>query len=403
MYYLPFGSRAWNWDNEIIMKKIKIDWARSKVYILPVLAGVVTAVVLFIIINLIKSGNRIVVKPQAIPTGIVIPTTTPTPDPNADFAFLIMGYAGGNHDGSGLTDTIMVAVVQPKKERIVLISIPRDLWVNLPLSTDTEKEYWYKINAAYVLGKDDRNYPNKAIEFTGEAGGGMVAKYVVGQVLGINIDYFGAIDFDGFTKAIDSLGGVKVKVTRSFEDPYYPLTDMENDTCGKTEEEIMALEATMSGWKLEESYGCRFETLKFEAGLVEMDGATALKYARSRHSPTDGGDFNRSRRQKEVIEAVKEKVVSIGFLPKIVSLINQLSYHVQTDADLDRIGMWLGRAGEFFDYQTESITLSTGNVLVEGKSQSGQYVLMTDDGLGNWDKIHEYIKNVLEDNNSIID
>ena len=323
-----------------------------------------------------------------------MPTATPTPDPDADFAFLLLGYAGGNHDGSDLTDTMMVAVVQPKKERIVLISIPRDLWVNLPLSSNGD-EYWYKINAAYVLGKDDVKYPDKAIEFTGEAGGGMVAKYVVSKVLGINVDYFGAVDFDGFIKAIDSLGGIAIKVTRSFEDPYYPLTGMENDTCGKTEEEIIALEATVSGWKLEQAYECRFETLNFEAGLVEMDGITALKYARSRHSPTDGGDFNRSRRQKEVIEAVKEKIISIGFLPKIVSLINQLSYHVQTDADLNRIGMWLGRAGEFFDYEVESVSLSTENVLVEGKSQGGQYVLMTVDGLGNWSKIHEFINNIL--------
>ena len=319
------------------------------------------------------------------------PTATPTPDTDADFSVALLGYAGGNHDGAGLTDSIMVVRVQPKKERILMISIPRDLWVKLPLSTIEGEEYWYKINAAYVLGGDDKKYPNKAIEYTGEAGGGMVVKSVLGEVLGMPIDYFVAVDFSGFMRAIDNLGGIQVNVARSFEDPFYPIKGAENETCGKIPEEITAIEATMSGWKLEQAYNCRFETLKFEKGLVEMNGELALKYVRSRHSPTDGGDFNRARRQREVIEAVKNKVVSVGFLPKVIPLISQLSYHVETDIDLEKINEWINRFSEFSSYNIENIALTTENVLMDSKSSSRQFILTSIDGIGYWSAVQEYI------------
>jgi len=372
--------------------------------ILPaVAAGVVGAIILVGGLRLYKSYKRVVVVPNKpiIPTSVIPPTATPTPDPDADFSVALLGYAGGDHDGAGLTDSIMVARVQPKKERILLISIPRDLWVKLPLSTIGGEEHWYKINAAFVLGKDDKKYPNKAIEYTGEAGGGMVVKSVLGEVLGMPVDYFAAVDFDGFVKTINSLGNIRVKVEKSFEDPFYPIKGAENETCGKSIEEITAIEATMSGWKLEQAYECRFETLKFERGLVEMNGELALKYVRSRHSPTDGGDFNRARRQREVIEAVKNKVISIGFLPKVVPLISQLSYHIQTDIDLGKMNEWLERFSEFSNYKIESVALTTENVLMDSKSGSGQFILTSIDGIGCWKAVQEFVDRVV--NETVLD
>ena len=77
---------------------------------------------------------------------------------------------------------------------------------------------------------------------------------------------------------------------------------------GKTDEEIKAIEATMSGDKLDQQFNCRYENLHFDKGIQHMDGTTALKYARSRHSNMDGGDFNRAERQKLVVTAIRDKI-----------------------------------------------------------------------------------------------
>ena len=365
--------------------------------ILPAIgAGVMGAVILVGSISIWKSYKRVMVtanKPIKL-TGIVSPTATPTPDPDADFSMLLLGYAGGDHDGSGLTDSIIMATIQPKEKRIVLTSIPRDLWVKLPLDKDKSEEYWYKVNAAYVLGRDDKRYPNKITEFTGPAGGGEVVKSVISEVMGVKIDNFLAVDFDGFMKAINNLGGIKVYVPVAFSDPWYPLEGKEKDTCGKSVEDLLAIEASLSGTKLEEEFTCRYEELNFERGVVEMDGETALKFARSRHSDVYGGDFGRSDRQRLVIEAVKNKVLSIGFLPKVIPLINQLSWHVQTDIDLKQIKEWMERANEFMDYEITSTALTEKNVLMQSRSEKGQFILTSIDGQGVWMSVHQYMEDI---------
>ena len=108
----------------------------------------------------------------------VTPTITPTPDPNRDFFHTSFGVMlGANHDGGFLTDSIMLARVSPKLQKIDLISLPRDLWVVMPISTTATQSA--KINFAYALGISDKKYPNKSVEYTGLAGGGEMSKYIV--------------------------------------------------------------------------------------------------------------------------------------------------------------------------------------------------------------------------------
>ena len=118
----------------------------------------------------------------------ISPTITPTPDPNHDISVLLLGYGGAGHDGGYLTDSIILARISPKLQKIDLISLPRDLWINIPISITATHSA--KINSAYTVGIDDKKYPNKAIEFTGPAGGGQLSKYVISQVTGIKPDYF---------------------------------------------------------------------------------------------------------------------------------------------------------------------------------------------------------------------
>lgn len=339
----------------------------------------------------IYTYKRVVVKPNKPDNQTINPTATPTLDPLRPYSFLLMGYGGGIHEGGRLTDSIIVAKVDPKLKKVSLISIPRDLWVPIPVSPEENK--YFKINAAYAIGSDDRTYPKKSVEFTGKAGGGEMSKNVVSKVVGFPIDYFLALDFQGFVKTVDVLGGIKVNVQRPFDDFMYPIEKETIDNCGKTDEEIKALTATMSGEKLEQQFPCRYEHLHFDAGPQNMDGTTALKFVRSRHSKEDGGDFNRAARQRLVIQSVKEKVVSINFIPKIIPFINTLAGHLQTDVDLTKMQELVNNSSELMDYKIETIALTDQNVLKLGTSSGGQSILMPKEGEDQWSEIHNYIQN----------
>lgn len=322
-------------------------------------------------------------------------TPEATPDPYKPTSFLVMGYGGGGHEGGKLTDTMMVVYVQPKLERIDLISIPRDLWVSFPVNGDQES-YW-KINAAYALGSDDRNYPNKLPEYTGAGGGGELAKYAVTKVTGLPIDHYAVVDFYSFQEAIDVLDGINVDVERTFDDYKYPIEGEEDNSCGKSEEDIAAVSATMSGQKLEDEFPCRYEHLHFDAGSTEMDGETALKYVRSRHSATDGGDFNRAARQRQLILGVKEKVLSIGFLPKAIPFINSLSNDFHTNMDLATMTGLIGKRDEWSKYEIKMTALTTDNILKLGVSQNGQSILIPQSGQDTWPVLHDWIKQQISD------
>ncbi|MDP4009764.1 MAG: LCP family protein [Candidatus Shapirobacteria bacterium] len=332
--------------------------------------------------------KKIVVKPNQ---PIVSIQPTPTLDPLRPYSILLLGYGGGTHDGTYLTDSIIVARVEPKNKKITLISVPRDLWVPIPITATEDKNF--KVNAAYSIGNDNKRYPQKKVEFTGAAGGGELAKYVVGRIVGFNIDYFAALDFQGFTKTVDILGGINVPIQTTFDDYLYPIGDKEKDTCGKSDEEIKALTATISASKLEESFTCRYEHLHFDAGSQTMDGQTALKFVRSRHSLQDDGDFGRSLRQKLVITSIKNKIINSNFIPKIIPFINTISANLKTDMDFNKMHEFINNASELSQYKIESIALTDKNVLEQGKSADGQYVLLPKAGDNNWTEVQNFINN----------
>lgn len=328
-------------------------------------------------------------------TPTVVATPNPTPDPFRPQSFLLMGYGGGGHEGGKLTDTIMLAYIQPKLERVDLISIPRDLWVSFPVNGETES-YW-KLNAAYALGSDDRNYPNKLPQYTGAGGGGELAKYAVTKITGLPIDHYAVVDFYSFQKAIDVLGGITVDVERSFDDYKYPIAGEEDNTCEKTEEEVIAVTATLSGQKLEDEFPCRYEHLHFDAGPTVMDGETALKYVRSRHSAVEGGDFNRAARQRQLLLGVKEKVFTINFLPKAIPFINSLSNDFHTDLDLGNMTEILSKINEWKNYEIRMTALTTDNILQLGVSSNGQSILIPKAGQDNWPALQAWLQTQLSD------
>ena len=133
-----------------------------------------------------------------------------------------------------------------------------------------------------------------------------------------------------------------------------------------------------------------------------MDGNTALKYARSRHSPTNGGDFSRALRQQAVLQAVKDKVLSLYAIPKIPQLISQFFDFVTTNIGLKDVLALVKKQPNLGDYQLKTIALTTDNVLTFGVSSDGQSILMPRDGIDKWQNIHNFIKAELEATNSAV-
>lgn len=332
------------------------------------------------------SFQRIHVKPST--SVLVSPTPEPSPDPLAPYSILLLGYGGGGHAGGKLTDTMMVATVYPRLKKIFLITIPRDVWVAFP-SSDEGETHW-KVNAAYAIGSDQRNYSSRPAEFKGEAGGGELAKYAISKIIGQPIKYFISVNFAGFEKSIDVLGGVKVMVERSFDDYLYPIEGKEEDSCDKTPEEVAAT-ATLSAEQAEKEFPCRYEHLHFDRGQMLMDGETALKFARSRHGVQDGGDFGRSARQRSVLVAVKERLFEINFIPKAIPFVSTLAGNLETDIPLSQMQEWVSQAEELQSYQIYSIALTDQNVFKPAKSANGQYIMIPQSGSDQWQAVQEFI------------
>lgn len=230
--------------------------------------------------------------------------------PDGKMNIMLFGIGGAGHEGSQLTDTIIYASVDMKENRVGMLSIPRDM--AYPLGGAR----FQKINAVNTYAE---------LEHPGE--GAKIASKSIGKLLGVRIDHVIKIDFAGFEKFIDALGGVEITVERDFIDPKFPTLDD------------------------------KWQTVTFKKGPQHMSGSEALIYVRSRHgSNGEGSDFARSRRQQIVIKAIREKLLSLGTLAnpqKIANLWSVISAHVQTDFTAwDMVKL----AGLAKDFDSEDIT-----------------------------------------------
>lgn len=330
-----------------------------------------------------------------------------------NYNILLLGYAGGKHEGAYLTDTIILAHLDLKNKKVFLISFPRDLWVKVP--TKTGEDFYTKINTLYQMQLFPKNYPSLDKNFS--------FKKVFSAIFGQPIDNFVAINFEGFKKAINILGGVDINVEKSFTDYQYPIEGKENDLCDeKTEELFKQAEPFLNpGYSFEEkekalkenpkldeflknatqsphlAFPCRYETLTFKKGKTHMDGDLALKYVRSRHSLDDGGDFGRARRQQLLLEAVKEKVLSLGIITKIIPLLDNLEDNLKTDINPDQVKKFSKEAAFASSYQVKSFVFSTENYLQSSVSSDGQYILIPKEGENEWEPIQKAIYSFIKE------
>jgi LCP family protein required for cell wall assembly len=204
--------------------------------------------------------------------------------------FLLIG-SDRRPGGSFRTDTMLIAILRPNDGQVSLISIPRDLWVSIP---GWENQ---RINTAYQHGISV-GYPG---------GGPGLLKDTILYNLGIRIDHTAMVEFDGFSQIVDTLGGVDVPVSCAYTD--WRLIDPSYDPQNE------------NNWAL-------YTT---GPGLVHMDGDLALWYARSRQKSSD---FDRGRRQQEVLRALFTQALQAGTLTRIPELYNDLKNTVETDLNL---------------------------------------------------------------------
>ena len=268
------------------------------------------------------------------------------------------GYVSGV-----LTDTIMVASFDAKNKQATIISIPRDLWVKMDDYTSG------KINSAYAFG---------GVELT---------QKMVEKVLGIPLHYFVVVDFGSFESAIDVLGGIEVNVENAFDDYKYPIFGKELDECDGDLE-----------------LKCRYEHLHFDSGLQQMDGETALAFARSRYAEgPEGGDFARIARQQKVALAAKDKALSLQTLTnpgKLKELYELFSASLETNIGFKEVERSFQLSRNFDNGQIKSYLISGAwddeNALLYTPSAElygGAFVLIPK--AGNYSEIHYFVQKLL--------
>jgi len=281
---------------------------------------------------------------------------------------LLLGIGGGDHPGADLTDSLMLISINLESGDTVLISLPRDIWVE-SLSA--------KLNSAYHYGEDK------------QSGSGLIlASSAVAEITNQPIHYTVLLDFSGFEAAIDVLGGLNVNIPHSFTDEKYPIPGKED--------------------ALPESD--RFETISFSSGPQILDGSTALKYVRSRHAEgEEGTDYARAQRQQRIILAFKDQLLQFKTILnfkkiKVLSQIfkNSVKTNIPQDTYPDLVKLLL---------RLDQQKIRTG-IIDQGSDNEdippllynppvslyGQWVLLPVNN--NWELIHMHIADIIYQNQS---
>lgn len=300
--------------------------------------GVIVLILFFIILGYF-SFNIFNFASEPIDPDYIMPIEEPD-----RFDMLVLGLRGENDPdakdgGALLTDTIMVLSYDKTTKKSSLISIPRDLYIQV------DKNKKDKINVAYEYGyyhkNDGLNY----------------VKELISKITGVYIDKAVVLDFSSFEKIIDQVDGIDIVLAKPFEE--------------------------------KQQWGYEFS---LPAGPNHLDGKNALYYARSRFS---SNDFDRSRRQQEVLFALKDKLTNLNFWSdplKTVSILNSIRSNIKTDVNIWNTKELLDLAKEVdFSGKIKKYIMTTDNLLYESRANES-YIL-----LPNGDNFTQ-IKQLFQDN-----
>jgi polyisoprenyl-teichoic acid--peptidoglycan teichoic acid transferase len=271
--------------------------------------------------------------PVAIPDEAPEPIPTAVPEPGGAMNILLVGTDARPGEEVSRTDTIVLAHFDPHTSRVSLLSFPRDLLVNVPGHGKN------KINAAYPIGERQ----------IGPGYGPALLKETVGELVGLPIDHFVLINFDGFKTLIDKIDGIYVDVPKALDDAAYPTDD--------------------------------YRTIKihFDAGRQLLDGDRALIYARTRHADSD---FGRNQRQQQVLLAIFDRVREQGLLSQLTNIdqyTESMSDYIRTDLSRSEM-LSLVRMGS--QLTTESIQRYAIDSTMVIERHQPAYVLVLNDKKG---------------------
>lgn len=266
---------------------------------------------------------------EEIPLETPVPVTEPLPTWQGSERVNLLLLGLDQRPGSALpgrADVIIIASVDPVQRKVVLLSIPRDLWVEIPGRGEN------RINSAYFYG-----------EFGGAQGGGPgLMQRTIEHNFGVSIDHYATLDFECFKSTIDVLGGITIDVPEEVRDDRYP----------------------------DDSYG--HMRIFIPAGRQQMDGETALQYVRARH---ESNDFSRMRRQQQVILAVREKALRLDAVFTLPQLVPLLGRAFSTDLPLQRL-LALANLGTQIKLEDVQLTVIDESLTIPYVAPDGAQVLL---------------------------
>ena len=278
---------------------------------------------------------------------------------------LLLGIGGEGHNGAYLSDTMIIASIDPVQNEAALLSVPRDLWVK------KENGSIGKINEVFANARELSLSKNKDKDLATKAGA-LAAEKVLTNVLGIPMNYYLVVDFNGFEKAIDTVGGIQINITKN-----------------------LAVSETL--WNEAKA---RSFVLDVKPGVQQFNGEKALFFARSRHTSARG-DFDRSERQKAVIIALKEKIQSAGTYSnpvKVTQLLSTFGDHVRTDVSINEVMRLYEIGKNISPDKFASIGLAdAGKVMVVGDNINGLSVQVPKAGMFDYSEIQNFVRNSLKD------
>lgn len=271
---------------------------------------------------------------------------------------VLLGIGGAGHEGPQLTDTILLVSIEPSTKKIALLSIPRDLAVEIP------DHGVQKINAANAYGEEQ------------EAGrGGELARETIAKIFNIPIHYWVRVNFKAFEEIVDALGGITVTVEREFTDNNFP------DGTGHT------------------------QTIVFERGTQHFDGARALIFSRSRHGTNgENSDFARARRQQLILTALRQKFTQKNAFndpQTALEIIRSLLNYVETNINMLTLAY---TADELFKLAHASIshhvlTPDPRNGLLEEINNDYGYFLVPKSG--DYMEIAQFVANIFKNTETV--
>lgn len=320
-------------------------------------AVVLVAIVLAVVL-LSMTAARIYAFGKAISTQSPMSTQTGYMGAASRVNVLVLGYGGAGHDGANLTDSLMVISMVPGNAATTLISVPRDLWVQVPPGSGQ----YAKINVAYQDGINN----GFGGQPPGREAGGAEAARKVSDVLGMDVPYWLTIDFHGFRELVDALGGVDITVPTAFT-ARYPRND------------DPAIDA---GWK----------TIHFNTGTQHMNGEQAIEYARARYvlDPlSEGTDFARSARQQILIRAILSRARQPSAWPGITGATDALQRSLYTNLSFADLALFSQKLD-----LTSAQRVGLQDVLVNSQSSDGQDILLPANG--DWNAIKQYVSSRLK-------